>query len=263
LLHLPPAEERGAFLRDQISQMSWAGELEGWITAPPRRFLVAHPEQAAVWQPLLQEGIEQRVEVVPPVADAEVARLTARRGARETAATSLVPPEYTARYRQQFVDRIWMRAVFGVAIIYLFIVFIYLAVVQYTEFNVSKVEQQARNLSPTYTNAIRLKDQIRVMKDQLNLQFAALETYKAIAEKLPESVVLDTFGLSRGKSLRLSGTAPAGAQNRLTEFSDELRRYQTKDQQLLFSKVTVPTVHLRGADLTWNMEAELTREESE
>ena len=262
LLHLPAGEERAAFLRDQISQMSWAGELEGWITSPPHRFLVAHPELAAVWQPLLQEGIEQRVETVPPIPDAEVAKLTARRAARENAAASLIPPEYTARYRQQFVDRIWMRAVFAVAIIYLFGVFIYLALVQYVDFSVSKIEQQARNLSPTYTNAIRLKDQVRVMKDQLNLQFAALDTYKAISEKLPDSVMIDSFTISRGKNLRVSGTAPVGAQNRLTEFSDELRRYLSNGQPL-FSKVTVPTVHSRPPDITWMMEAELTREESE
>src|SRR5436190_1644279 len=130
-----------------------------------------------------------------------------------------------------------MRSVFAIALIYLFGVFVYLALVQFVDFNVSKVEQQARNLSPTYTNAMRLKDQVRVMQDQLNLQFAALETYKAIAEKLPESVLLETLGLSRGKTLRLSGTAPAGAQNRLTEFSDELRRY-TSNGQPLFNKVT-------------------------
>lgn len=260
LLHLP-AEDRGAFLRDQIAQMAWAGELEGWITSPPRRFLVATPEIAAIWQPMLQEG-EQPIEIVAPLPDTEIARLTARRAARENAAASLVPPEFTARYRQQFVDRIWMRSLFAVAIVYLFGVLIYLAVVQIVDINVGKIEQQARNLSPSYTNAIRLKDQVRVMQDQLNLQFAALECYKAVAQHLPESVQLDTFNFSEGKSLRLSGTAPAGSQNKLTEFSDELRRV-TSNNQPLFSRVNVPSVRLRGNDVLWNMEAELARGGSE
>ncbi len=257
LLHLPPAEERGPFLREQIAQMAWAGELEGWIISPPRRFLVASAELAAVWQPLLQEG-EQHVEIVPPVLDTEVAKLTARRAAREDAAASLVPPEYVARYRQQFVDRIWMRSVFAVAIIYLFGVLVYLALVQYMDFGVSKIEAQARNLSPTYTNAMRLKDQVRVMQDQLNLQFAALECYKAVSQKLPESVVMDTFNFSEGKSLRLSGTAPVGAQNQLTGFSDELRGIISNNQPL-FSKVAVPSQTLRGDQIMWSMEAELAR----
>src|SRR5687767_10093680 len=133
LLHLPPAEERGPFLREQIAQMAWAGELEGWITTPPRRFLVATPEFTSVWQPLLQEGTDQPVEVVAPLPDSAIAQLTARRAVRENASASLVPPEYTARYRQQFVDRIWMRSVFAVALVYLFGVFIFLALVQYVD----------------------------------------------------------------------------------------------------------------------------------
>jgi hypothetical protein len=263
LLHLPPAEERGAFLRDQIAQMAWAGELEGWITSPPRRFLVADPELGSAWQPMLQEGAEQHVEVVAPLPEPEVAKLTARRASHENAAGSLVPPEYTARYRQQFVDRIWMRSVFAVALLYLFGVFVYLAWVQYVDFTVGGIEQQARGLANTYTNALRLKDQVRVMQDQLNLQFAALECYKAISEKLPESVILDTFAFSRGRTLRLSGTAPRDAQTRLTtDFSDALRHHAV-DGQPLFSKVSVPSTSLRGEQLNWNMELELARGESE
>jgi hypothetical protein len=216
---------------------------------------------AAIWQPLLQEG-EQHVEIVAPLPDLELAKLTARRAARENAAASLVPPEYIARYRQQFVDRIWMRSIFAVAIVYLFGVLIYLALVQYVDFNVSKIEQQARNLSPNYTNAIRLRDQVRVMQEQLNLQFAALECYKAVAQHLPESIILDTFNFSEGKSLRLSGTAPSEARNKLTEFSDELRRIESNGQPL-FSRVSVPSATLRGNDVLWNMEAELTRGGSE
>jgi hypothetical protein len=262
LLHLPPAEERGAFIREQIAQMAWAGELEGWLSSPPKRFVVADTETAAVWQPLLQEG-EQAAEVVAPVPESGMAQMTARRASREHAAASLVPPEFAARYRQRFVDRIWMRSLFGLAIAYLFGVFIYLALVQYIDFKVSKVEQETRNLSGSYTNALRTKDQVRVMQDQLNLQFASLDSYKAIAEKLPESVVLDTFQLSRGKSLRLSGTAPREAQGKLTDFSDELRRYTSTNGQPLFKNVPPPNTVLRGESVAWNLEAELAQGESE
>jgi hypothetical protein len=263
LLHLPPAEERAAFFREQIAQMAWAGELEGWITSTPRRFVVADAETAAVWQPLLQEGFEQPVEVVAPLPDTSMAQLTARRASREHAPVSLVPMEYTARYRQRFVDRIWMRSLFAVAIFYLFGVFIYLALVQYMDFNVSKTEQDARNLAGSYTNALRLKDQVRVMQDQLNLQFASLESYRAIAQKLPESVVLDTFNFSKGKTLRLSGTAPREAHSKLIEFSDELRRITSTNGQPFFGRVTVPNTILRGESVNWTMEADLAKGESE
>lgn len=262
LLHLPPPEERGTFIRDQIAQMSWAGELEGWLTAPPKRYLVADPETAAIWQPLLQEGTEQPVEVVAPMPETGMAQMTARRASRENAATSLVPADYIARYRQRFVDRIWMRSLFAVIILYLFGVFIYLALVQVVDMRVSKTEQEARNLAGSFTNALRYRDQVRVMQDQLNLQFASLDCYRAIAEKLPETVTLDTFQLSRGKNLRLSGTAPREAQNKLVEFSDELRNYAPNGQPL-FKNVPPPNTVLRGDQVSWNLEAELTKGETE
>lgn len=263
LLHLPPPEERGVFIREQIAQMAWAGELEGWITSTPRRFVVADPETAAVWQPMLQEGIEQRVEVVAPLPEGALAQLTARRASRENASVSLVPAEFTTRYRQQFVDRIWMRSLFAVVILYLLCVFVYLGIIRFMDYKVSKVEQETRNLAGSYTNTLRMRDMVRVMQDQLNLQFASLDCYRAVSEKLPETVVLDSFSFSKGRALRISGTAPREAQGKLTEFSDELRAY-TVNGQPMFSKVTTPSSVLRGPDgVSWNMELELAKGESE
>jgi hypothetical protein len=261
LLHLP-LEDRGQFLRDQIAQMAWAGELEGWITSAPRRFLIADGETASAWLPLLQEGSDQRVEVVAPLPAAELAKLTAKRATREKAPSGLVPPEFAARYRQQFVDRIWMRSLFGVALLYLFGVFVYLAFVQYMDFQVAKIEQQARNLAPGYTNALRLRDQVRVMQDQLNLQFAALECYKAIATEIPEGIQVDGINFSRGKLLTLFGTAPADAATKINEFSEKLHGL-TSNGQPLFKPGPPPSWTRRGADATWNLSLELTKGEGD
>jgi hypothetical protein len=261
LLHLP-LEDRGQFLRDQIAQMAWAGELEGWITSAPRRFLIADGGTASAWLPLLQEGSDQRVEVIAPLPAAELAKLTAQRATREKAPSGLVPPEFAARYRQQFVDRIWMRSLFGVALLYLFGVFVYLAFVQYMDFQVSKIEQQARNLAPGYTNALRLRDQVRVMQDQLNLQFAALECYKAIATEIPEGIQVDGINFSRGKLLTLFGTAPADAATKINEFSEKLHGL-TSNGQPLFKPGPPPSWTRRGADATWNLALELTKGEGD
>ncbi len=262
LLHLSPTEERGQFLRDQISQMAWAGELEGWITSPPGRFLVADSELAAIWQPLLQEGTEQRVEVIAPLPAAEIAKLTAKRAARDKAPSGLVPPEFTARYRQQFVDRIWMRSAFAVALIYLCGVIIYLALVQYQDFQVSKLEEDARKLAPGYTNALRLKDQMRVLQDQLNLQFAALDCYRAVAEKIPEGIQLDGLNFNR-KSLRIFGSAPSDNVTKLNEFSEALRLAASKEGQPIFKWVNVPPWTRNANGVTWSIEAELAKGEGD
>ncbi|HEY0548399.1 MAG TPA: hypothetical protein VGF13_02290 [Verrucomicrobiae bacterium] len=263
LLHLSLTEERGQFLRDQISQMAWAGELEGWITAPPRRFLVADAELATVWQPLLQEGIEQQVEVVPPLPASEIAKLTAKRATRDKAPVGLVPAEFTARYRQQFVDRIWMRSAFAVAIFYLFGVFIYLAFVQYKEFEVGKIEDQARQLAPSYTNALRLKDQVRVLQDQLNLQFAALDSYKAVAEKIPDGIQLEGMSFNRGKTLSIFGTAPGDAGTKINAFYESLRGATVNGEPLFKPSGQPPPLARRGTDWSWTMSFELMKGEGD
>src|SRR5262245_16331906 len=49
LVHLPPTNQRSVLLQDQLTQMTWAGELEGWLSTPPRYHLVVDPDYAAGW----------------------------------------------------------------------------------------------------------------------------------------------------------------------------------------------------------------------
>ncbi len=262
LLHLPGEEERGGFVREQIAQAAWAGELEGWLTGVPRRFLVANEGTAAVWKPLL-ETQETPLEVVAPLPGSQCAALTARRAAAD-ARPSLVPPEFTARYRQQFVDRIWMRVLGAAIVLYLLVVVAYVGMLKFTEMGVATIEADARNLQGAYTNALKLRDQVRVMEDQLNLQYASLQCYKAVAEKLPESLTLDSMSFQRGRKFIVYGSGEGGAQQTVLEFNDLLKKY-TVDGEPLFSKVNAPNIAAKpGAQsLTWNFECELKRGESE
>jgi hypothetical protein len=263
LLHLPPAEERGAFIRDQLAQMAWAGELEGWLGGPSKTYLVADAELAATWRPLL-ETPEQTIEIVPPTPEQEIASLTARRAARDGVRPSLVPQEYTTRYRQQFVDRIWMRSVGAAIVVYLLGVVIYIGLLQWRDYGVSDIETQARGLSRDYTNALQLKARVQVMQDQLNLQFAALRCYRAVAENLPEGLTIESMSFQRGKTLLVYGIGDKSSQAALTEFSDKLRRYAVDDQPL-FGKVNTPQWQLKpGTDtLSFNFQCELKNAESE
>ena len=81
LITLPPAN-RPESLKEQLLQMAWAGELEGWLTAPPVWHLVADAPTAAEWEPALRAGLEQPVEVIAPVPVAGLAALTATRAAQ-------------------------------------------------------------------------------------------------------------------------------------------------------------------------------------
>ena len=234
-----PAANRPESLKEQLLQMAWAGELEGWLTAPPAWHLVADAAVAAEWEPALRAGLEQPVEVSTPVPVTGLAGLTATRAAQAGAEGNLLPPEFSNRYQQQFVDRLWMRGLGAVLGLYLVGVLIYFAWLQFAQMGTSKVEQQVANLGPTYTNALQLKARLQILKDRQDLKYAALDCWKAVAERLPEGLTLDGFHLSDGKRLTLSGTAPSGQEQQLFDFENDIRK-ATANAQPLFAKYQEP-----------------------
>ena len=263
LITLPPAN-RAASLKEQLLQMAWAGELEGWLTAPPAWHLVAAGATAAEWEPALREGLEQPIEVSPPLALPALAALTATRVAQAEPQANLLPVEFATRYQQQFVDRLWMRGLGAVIGLYLVGVLIYFAWLQYALFDTAKVEQQVASLGPTYTNALQLKARFQVLKDRQDLKYAALDCWKAVAELLPDGVTLDGFTFNEGKRLTLNGTAPSGQEpRRLINFDADIRKAK-KDGQPLFDPTAGEhiTYQNRGGNAVWNCVLELKRGEA-
>jgi hypothetical protein len=260
LLHLPKDEKRAAFFQDQLRQMAWAGELEGWLTAQPRFHLVADPAVAEEWRGLLSGG--ESVETVPPVPPQELAALTARRTSANSAITNLLPPEYTARYRQQFIDRLWMRALFAVLLVYLAGVAAYLGWAQYAEWRHTNINAQASALGPSYTNTIQLRERMLVLQEQLDLQFAALECWKAVAEHLPSELTLEGLNFERGRRLTLNGLAGNEDLNKVYDFNERLRTSKAKEEPL-FSQVHPPTTQIRGQQISWIFACDIRRTEKE
>ena len=64
---------------------------------------------------------------MPPAAPAELAASSAQRTGNDGATTNLLPPEFSARYHQQLVDRLWMRGLMAVVGVYLLVVLGYFA----------------------------------------------------------------------------------------------------------------------------------------
>jgi len=73
LIHLPAGERRSAVLNEQLAQMTWAAELEGWLTSSPRWHLVADDATAAAWQPIFNQSLDQPLEIVAPLPPVELA----------------------------------------------------------------------------------------------------------------------------------------------------------------------------------------------
>jgi hypothetical protein len=100
------------------------------------------------------------------------------------------------------------------------------------------------------------------MEDQLNLQFAALNCYKAVAETLPEGLTVESMTFQRGRTLAVSGISDAGSQSAVHDFNDKLRKY-TVGGQPLFSRVAAPSFSTRGGLAVWNFQCELNNAEGE
>jgi hypothetical protein len=261
---LPVTDEKVASLKEQLAQMVWAGELEGWLSSTPTWHLVANEGNAKEWETPLRQAVDAPLSLSAPLPPAQLAALTARRAAATDTKTGLLPAEFSTRYRQQFVDRLWGRGLLGVGAVYLVGIAIFFAALQVQSFRAVGVEKQARGLGLQYTNTIQLRDRYKVLKDRQELKFAALECWKAVAELMPASMGLETFGLADGHRLTLNGTVPASQVTEVYDCYDAMRKVTVNDQ-LLFSKdggnpPTTRTVQ-GGTMASWSFVLELKRAE--
>jgi len=257
-----PATDTAEGLKEQLLQMAWAGELEGWLTAPPEWHLVADVA-AAQWEPHLRAGLEQSIEMISPRPTTELAALTARRSALADPRANLLPAEFATKYQQQFHDRLWMRSLFALGGIYLLGVAIYMIGLAYANFRTGSVENYVASLGPTYTNAIQLRDRFKVLKERQELKYAGLDCWNTTARLLPENATLDNLNFSDGRRLSLSGTAPVGDVQKLFEFERAMRNAPASDGQLLFDPTKGDSLqyHTRDQYATWSLNLELKRSE--
>src|ERR1051325_4900306 len=104
LVNLPPDATAAETLRAHIGNMAWSGELEGWISGPPRWHVVADQDTVAATAALWPA--DEELHLVEPPAPKSVAERSAGKAADGTTQTNLLPAEFGSRYRQQFVDRL-------------------------------------------------------------------------------------------------------------------------------------------------------------
>lgn len=262
LIRLPADNTQTDVIRDQLAQISWAGELEGWLTSPPKWHLAAGNTAANEWSPAFAKVCDGSFEVVEPPASVALAAATARRAAQPDNAANLLPAEYSTRYRQQFVDRLWLRGLMAVGLLYVAAVAIYFIALQVVVFQTRKVENQVAELGGAYTNAIQVRARYQIMKERQDLKFAALDCWKTTAELLPPGVTLDSLDFQNGSRLTLRGSAPADTAVQLSDFNAAMKKATVGDQ-LLFSRVDGLTYNQAGNNMiNWNFTCELNRTEA-
>ncbi len=255
-------QDLGALVKEQISQVAWTGELEGWLTSPPRWHLVADAGAAAIWEPVLTKSAGSPVEVIPLAPPKQIAAMTAKRAVHPNNSVNLLPPEYAVRYRQQYVDRLWMRGLLAVVVLYLIGITIYFGALQVLNFQHSRIQNQVKGISQSYTNALKMEARIRVLEDRKNLQFAALDCWKAVADLLPPEVSIDEIIFERGKTFTILGTVPQEHELDITDFNQALSRTKLNGD-LLFSEVNSGGSRIRGSVVEWKFSCKLKSGESE
>jgi hypothetical protein len=259
---LPPAGDRAKNLKAQLAQLTWAGELEGWLTAAPERWhLVTDPVNAADWEKTLREGLGEPVQVTPPLPPAELASHTARRAAAAGSRAPLLPAEFPVRYHQQFVDRLWLRGLVTTGVLYAIGVVIYFCAVGLLTFQTQKVENKVAAISGSYTNVQQLKARLEVVKQRQELKYAALDCLKVVAEELPVGIALQRFSFVGGQKLSLSGTTTPEQINLLYDFEKGAHRARI-DNQPVFSAGETPIWSQKNNNVTWNLNLQLERREA-
>lgn len=256
-LRIPSGEGAGEALVTALTRMAWAAELDGWLTELPAIQMVASDEVASALVGPLEAWSGQTVQRRVPREIGQTAADSARAGLSGNGLT-LMPPEVLDRNRQSFVDRLWVRGLGTIGMIYLVGMVGFLAWHTYWKGELDERRVNLKGLAPHYTNALRLKDQVQVMEEQVNLRFAALDCWKAAVEKLPPSMTLNSLNFIRGKTLRLDGTVDPAQREDVTKYNSDLLAVQARDQAL-FGTVKPAQVTLRGSVATWNFEAELNR----
>jgi hypothetical protein len=119
------------------------------------------------------------------------------------------------------------------------------------------------SIGPTYTNTVQLRERLRVLQDTLELQYAALECYKSVAETLPEGLTLNSMNFERGRKVTFFGTAGSEDRAKVLDFNAKLIDHMVKGQRL-YAKVNSPNSSQQPGQttLTWNFSCDLKRTDS-
>jgi hypothetical protein len=245
-------------VKGQLAQVVWSAELDGWLPAQSQAHLVAGDELAGAFGPVLREFTGRDVRVIPPPTEPALAQATAWR-ARDPQPVALLPVEFSTRYRQVFVDRIWMRSLGTVVLFYLFGVIGYFAAIEWAKYQRDDARSVHRTLAQSYTNALQLAQRVQILQNQMNLKYAALDSFKAVAEKLPDGLTLTSFNFLRNGKVQLFGTAPQTDAGKVTAFAGDLRSAEANGRRL-FSDVSSPNINVLSGptpQYRWDFEADL------
>jgi hypothetical protein len=258
ILNLPSDERWIQCVHEHLSQVAWSAEMEGWLKGTTGCHLVAEPGIAAVWEPVLNAWSPTPTRILSAPTKPELAALSAGRLMRNESRANVLPSEFAVRYRQQFTDRLWMRGLGAIVVVYLAAVLVYFAALEVLKYQFRHVQNQVKASTADYEKVGQLKARGEVLQNQADLRYAALDCWKAASELLPEDITLNSLSFQRGKLLMISGVVPVDQVTNITVFNQALATV-TVGNKRLFSKVNPPVSQASAGSQTysWNFTCEL------
>jgi hypothetical protein len=178
----------------------------------------------------------------------------------------LLPLEFSARYHQQFVDRLWLHGLFYAGGIYAVFLAIYFCAVAVLGYTTGRVENSVAQISDNYTNALQLKARYDVLKEREELKYAGLDCWLLLAQELPPGITLQRSSFSDGKKLSLSGQIDSGDTQKLIDFYDSFRKAKLRGQPMFDENPDNSdqlVYHQQGNKVSWSFGLELLHSEAE
>ncbi len=266
LIQLPPQGNPQSTVEKELTRISWAGEVEGWMTSPPKWTLVLDPasDPESAWKNWILSWASDSGRVKEPQSFEKLAQNAATDVShQQPQGIDLMPEGFSYKYRQRFIDRVWMKGVVALAAIYLLGTLVYLGALQVRKYNLGSTEQSVAELANSFTNTLEMEARIQVLKDLRNTKSAAFQCLEVVSTNLPPELTLTSFGFSRGSEVSLRGTTASAA--KLTEYYELLSSAGASSEEgsdKLFSRVTYPrsTTRPGSTTITWSFECELNRE---
>jgi hypothetical protein len=103
---------------------------------------------------------------------------------------------------------------------------------------------------------------VKILQNQMNLKYAALDSFKAVAEQMPEGLTLNSFSFQRGSKVALFGSAPQNEPGKITDFVRNLQAVEANGRRI-FSSVSSPSIRANPTtgQNSWSFECDLANPE--
>ncbi len=265
VMHLPNSDEGTLSLTEQLDRTAWTGELEAWLSTIPAVTVCGESSVTEPWIDALKEWSAHPVSSETAPEPVEIATLGAKRATQGESQSNLLPEAHQIRYKQQYIDGMWMKGVGTMVLFYIFGILIYFVMLEWMHRDSIDLQTRVRASAVQYTNVLKMQAHLDILQEQVDLKFSALDCLRVISEELPTELTLDSFKFHMGKTLSLYGKVPTADAGKVTDYHRALINAKTGEQKL-FATVSDPTINAargRGRSAStesrWSFTCELER----